>query len=108
MDTETVSLLMRNANKDATYEFNRHNYGRKRSAEELLLMAVLLDAQERIQGVVTPGLERKRSDACKRKDIAWLESEDRDWPMAFVPICEMLELDPSWVRKQILSKRKVV
>lgn len=102
MDTETISLLMRDSNRQVTYEFDSRNYGRKRSAEELLLIAVLEDAIERIQGVITPGVSRERSDLGRKKDIAWCKSDAHDWPFTFVNVCDALDLDSSAVRQQIL------
>ena len=106
MDSEVViSQLFRNGNAQTKYDFDRHNYGRQRSAEEMLLIAVLEDAIDRLQGVVTPGLERKKSDREMASELRWLKSNDHEWPMSFLNVCTALELDPSAVRKQILGGR---
>jgi hypothetical protein len=30
--------------------------------------------------------------------LRWVRSNDSDWPLSFLRVCELLQLDPSWVR----------
>lgn len=29
----------------------------------------------------------------------WLASDDVSWPCSFLPICELFDLDPDWLRR---------
>jgi len=31
----------------------------------------------------------------------WVQSNDVSWPLSFVRVCELLQLDPSWVRRSV-------
>lgn len=32
------------------------------------------------------------------RDLAWIQSDDAEWPYSFVPLCHQLGLDPDFVR----------
>jgi hypothetical protein len=32
------------------------------------------------------------------RDLAWIQSDDTDWPYSFVPLCHQLGLEPDFVR----------
>jgi hypothetical protein len=38
---------------------------------------------------------------------AWVEDDDQTWPMAFRPICDILGLDPDYVRAGVLGARRL-
>ena len=72
-------------------------------AEYRLIVAVLEDAIDCFQ---------KHCDAQDTKtrqlfeDAAqWVASEDRTWPFSFLNICEVLNLDPSYVREGLEQHR---
>lgn len=33
--------------------------------------------------------------------LRWVRSNERAWPMSFLRVCELLQLDPSWVRHTV-------
>lgn len=33
--------------------------------------------------------------------LRWVRSDDGDWPYAFVRVCELLRLEPAWVRRRV-------
>lgn len=33
---------------------------------------------------------------------SWVLSDDTSWPYAFVPLCRLLDLEPSWLREGLL------
>jgi len=35
------------------------------------------------------------------EDLEWIGSDDADWPYAFVPLCELLALEPEYVRATV-------
>lgn len=39
-------------------------------------------------------------------DIRWMNSNKTDWPFSFLRLCELFELDPTWVRKSFLRREQ--
>lgn len=37
-------------------------------------------------------------------DFRWINSNKTDWPFSFLRLCELFELDPSWVRRTIVRR----
>jgi len=33
--------------------------------------------------------------------LRWVHAEDRSWPLSFLRVCELLQLEPAWVRRRI-------
>jgi hypothetical protein len=33
--------------------------------------------------------------------LRWIRSDDAKWPLSFRRVCELLDLDPSWVRQTV-------
>ena len=33
--------------------------------------------------------------------LRWVRAEDRSWPYSFVRVCDLLQLEPAWVRRRI-------
>jgi hypothetical protein len=64
--------------------------------EVSLMYAVLQDAIHCFQGLSM----RNPRDAQRlaREAAEWFFSEDIDWPFSFLNICEVLRLDPSYIR----------
>src|SRR5262245_1616329 len=67
--------------------------------ERRLMLAVLEDA---LRTVVSARLGRS-SDAWVRAELRWFMSEDRSHPFAFEVICDVLDLDAGWLRRQLRS-----
>lgn len=42
---------------------------------------------------------KHRRDALE--DMAWIRSDDTEWPYSFVRMCEVFGLDPAWVRQRV-------
>lgn len=77
--------------------------GARIQPEKRLQVAVLADA------VLTfhrwAGNERARARRLFLEVEAWFDSDGADGPFSFVPICESLELDPSYIRRGLLRWR---
>lgn len=35
------------------------------------------------------------------QDVAWVMSEDTEWPYSFVRLCELFAIEPDWVRARV-------
>ncbi|MEO8604662.1 MAG: hypothetical protein ABI629_18990 [bacterium] len=33
--------------------------------------------------------------------LRWVRTDDRGWPFSFLRICELLQLEPAWVRRKV-------
>ena len=33
--------------------------------------------------------------------LRWVHASDVDWPLSFLRVCELLQLDPAWVRQTV-------
>ena len=69
------------------------------SGERRLMLAVLEDA---LRTVLRARLGRS-SDTWVREELCWFMSEDRSHPFAFEVICDVLDLDASWLRRRLRS-----
>jgi hypothetical protein len=80
----------------------RSLYGaRALSPERRLCMAVLAFAIFDVRRYASVGNANART--LYRTARTWLESDDHTWPLAFVPVCDVLGLDPSAVRTRVLG-----
>lgn len=77
-------------------------HGRNFRPEENLCLAVLVDALDTLQ---------KYHQATNSKGRRlwweasyWVRSDDRQWPFAFLNICELLDLDPDAVRTRAMAR----
>lgn len=69
--------------------------------EYRLVLAVLQDAIECFQ---KPVRARDRKARERFEDAAaWLASDDRKWPYSFINICELLCLDPAYIRRGLTA-----
>lgn len=71
--------------------------------EYRLVVAVLEDAVDCI-------LKHQRASNEKARRLfldaeAWIASDDRDWPFSFVNICELLSIDPEYVRRGLTARK---
>jgi len=65
--------------------------------ERRLMLAVLEDA---LRTVLSARVGRS-SDSWVQDELRWFMSEDRSHPFAFEVICDVLDLDASWVRRRL-------
>jgi len=76
--------------------------------EERLMLAVLEDAIEYFQEYVLA--EDKKSKELFQEAEEWILEKDSDWIFSFENICEVLRLDPNYIRQGLLrwkeAKRK--
>lgn len=76
--------------------------------EKRLMSAVLEDAITSFRHGASITGSPSLAETSRRKDLQameareWLESEERDYPFAFVPICEALAIEPGWLRGRVL------
>src|SRR5262245_53431193 len=77
--------------------------------EKELMMAVLQDAVECFQTYVLSGRPREKRLFQEAED--WILEKNSDWFFSFENICEILELDPDYIRQGLLcwkeAKRKL-
>lgn len=45
-----------------------------------------------------PQRRRQREVA---QDVEWVMSDDTEWPYAFVRLCELFSIEPTWVRARV-------
>ncbi|HSP96920.1 MAG TPA: hypothetical protein VL049_06700 [Candidatus Dormibacteraeota bacterium] len=67
-----------------------------RTPELRLVAAVLAQAIADVRWPRSDPHGQIRADA-----LRWLRSDDGTWPYGFVRICEMLHLEPAWVRQRV-------
>src|SRR5687768_11716347 len=72
--------------------------------EQALMLAVLRTAIEDFQDYINErnGIEKTRF----REAEEWILNTDSDWAFSFENICETLQLQPSSIRKRLLSWKK--
>lgn len=64
------------------------------SPERMLAAAVLVDALLYVrEHHYKVGFQSEVT-----RDLAWIQSDDTDWPYSFVPLCHQLGLEPDFVR----------
>jgi hypothetical protein len=74
-----------------------------RSGEHRLMVAILEDAVSILVKNLSGGLVTRR-DARQARE--WLASCDRSLPFGFESICDVLDLDPSYIRRGIRAARE--
>jgi len=75
---------------------------RGESPERILALAVITQALLDLQKFpprVRYGYKASLYDQAR----AWFESNDRRWPLGFVPICELFDWSPEAVRARVLA-----
>src|SRR5262245_21458200 len=65
--------------------------------ERSLMLAVLRDAVECYQKYALARDPRGRFEFDEAR--RWIESQDRDWPYSFENICDVLDIDPVYLRE---------
>lgn len=69
--------------------------------ERRLMLAVLEDALR----TVLDGRVGRSSDVWVKSELGWFMSTDRSHPFAFEVICDVLDLDASWLRRRLRDER---
>ena len=67
--------------------------------EKRLMLAVLTDAVEIL--AIGPAANGPRRRALYEETVAWVASDDTQWPFSFVNVCDALDLSASRVRSVI-------
>lgn len=65
--------------------------------EKRLAAAVLTSALITIRDHHDRPMRRRELQA----DLAWIHADDRDAPYCFLRLCDVFDLDPGWVRKNV-------
>jgi hypothetical protein len=68
----------------------------KVEGERRLMLAVLEDAVSCYHRFALARDERGRHEFAEAR--AWIESTDRDWPFSYENVCDVLGIDPAYVR----------
>lgn len=73
--------------------------------ETELMLAVLKDG---IAHILKGGERRKRKREAQEvaQDQRWMIEENDDWVFSFENICTALQINPSWLRRGIIQKKK--
>ena len=71
--------------------------------EEKLMFAVLTDAIECFQKYLGANGRRRRTLFAEAE--AWISSRDSSWPYSFEHICEMLNINPNYLRLGLMQWR---
>lgn len=74
------------------------------SGEKRLMLAVLHDALSRFQTRDYPF--KANGKVVVREAAHWIWSDDRDWPFAYLNICELLDIDPHWLRSELATSEQ--
>lgn len=77
-----------------------------RHGEKRLMIAILEDAVAVYLGHREPTTSKRRR--LFRDTERWLRSRDTTWVFSFERICEMLDLDPAWIRRGLRRRREAL
>lgn len=77
-----------------------------RHGEKRLMIAILEDAVAVYLGHREPTTSKRRR--LFRDTERWLRSRDKTWIFSFERICEMLDLDPAWIRRGLRRRREAI
>lgn len=69
------------------------------SGESRLALAILEDALRCAVRHCASRLEGQRQEAADA--LAWIQSDEASYMLAFEPICQRFRLDPEWIRLQV-------
>lgn len=76
-----------------------HHRSRIDSGEARLALAILDDAIRCVLRHAQSRLAHQRAEAEAALD--WIRSDRSDYALCFVPICQLFDIDPDWVREKI-------
>ena len=76
-----------------------HHRSRIDSGEARLALAILDDAIRCVLRHAESRLAHQRAEAMEALD--WIRSDRADYALCFVPICQLFDIDPEWVREKI-------
>ena len=76
---------------------DRVNLGHSSYPEKRLMLAVLEDAVATFQRYVDA--RDRRGQRLHREAEEWFQSDENEWPFAFVNICNALEIEPEYLRR---------
>jgi hypothetical protein len=79
--------------------FTRLQRGTAWTGEQRLMAAIMEDAVAVCSKTTPPKTSKGRH--VLRETLRWVRSNDRAWIFSFLRICEMLDLDPSAIRRGI-------
>ena len=71
--------------------------------QERLMLAVLEDAIECFQKYA--GARDGKRERLFLEAEEWILERDSDWPFSFENICDILDLDPNYIRRGLLGKQ---
>jgi len=83
--------------------FTRLQRGTTWTGEQRLMAAILEDAVTVCCKTDEPKTSKSRS--VLRDTLHWVRSNDRSWTFSFLRICDMLDLDPTAIRRELRIRR---
>jgi len=72
--------------------------------EHRLMLAVLEEALMTFERGLNSPVARQRKDFVQV--VAWVRSDDHDWPFSFESICSTLEIDADYLRNKLAALRR--
>jgi len=81
-----------------------HHRSRIDSGEARLALAILDDAIRCVLRHAESRLAHQRAEAVEA--LEWIRSDRSDYALCFVPICQLFDIDPDWIRGKIDSALK--
>ncbi|MFM7142096.1 MAG: hypothetical protein ACKO2K_09325 [Alphaproteobacteria bacterium] len=95
---EMVERVLASPSVDVS-QIPMHHRSRIDSGEARLALAILDDAIRCVLRHAQSRLAHQRAEAQAALD--WIRSDRSDYALCFVPICQLFDIDPDWVREKI-------
>ena len=83
--------------------FNTMRRGEHLEPEKALLIALLEDAVESYRKLA--GVQDREGREWSHEARDWIFSQDREWIFSFNNVCELLDLDPDYIRRGLRENR---
>lgn len=95
---EMVERVLASPSVDVS-QIPMHHRSRIDSGEARLALAILDDAIRCVLRHAESRLAHQRAEAMEA--LEWIRSDRADYALCFVPICQLFDIDPDWVREKI-------
>ncbi|MFM8408984.1 MAG: hypothetical protein ACKOCT_01810 [Alphaproteobacteria bacterium] len=95
---EMVERVLASPSVDVS-QIPMHHRSRIDSGEARLALAILDDAIRCVLRHAQSRLAHQRAEA--QEALEWIRSDRSDYALCFVPICQLFDIDPDWVREKI-------
>lgn len=100
---EMVERVLASPSVDVS-QIPMHHRSRIDSGEARLALAILDDAIRCLLRHAESRLAHQRAEA--QEALEWIRSDRSDYALCFIPICQLFDIDPDWVREKIAKALK--